>query len=201
MIFHKHQLIFIAIPKTATTSIWWMLRNRTDYWQGHQHYSMESLYKHHDKDLLDYYYSFTIVRNPYDRFVSAFKHMKYNNNLQGCETPLETLKWLLEKKSQSDTGNLEQHMVDDVWIPQNKWCSIHKVIVVDKVIKYETLQSEWDEFVKLQNERVPLSNLLIELPHQNQTLLPQETIILGDEEKKLIQKIYKQDFELFGYVM
>ena len=197
MIFHKHQLVFIAIPKTATTSVWWLLKNRTDGWSGHQHISMLDLYKENDKDLVDFYHSFTIVRNPYTKFVSAYKHMKKNNNLCGNSTPLEMLKYLYGKMQESENKILERHSVDDVWVPQNQWCCIHKIPVVDRIMRYESLESEWKGFVEFQNSRITISNISDQLPHHN--VGDDTDIILGEEEKKYIQKIYRNDFEIFGY--
>lgn len=198
MIFHKHQLVFIAIPKTASTSIWWLLRNRTDGFEGHQHYSILDVYEKNDKDLVDFYYSFAVVRNPYTRFISAFKHMKKNRNLgSGIETPLDKLKDLYKKMQLSENKILERHMDDDVWIPQNQWCCIHKIPVVDKIMRYETLEEEWNKFVEFQNARIPISHISDELPKHN--VGDDSEIILGDEEKKYIQKIYRNDFTIFGY--
>ena len=197
MIFHKHQLVFVAIPKTATTSVWWLLKNRTDGWAGHQHISMLDLYKENDKDLVDFYHSLTIVRNPYTRFVSAYKHMKKNNSLCGNSTPLEMLKYLYGKMQESENKILERHSVDDVWVPQNQWCCIHKIPVVDRIMRYESLESEWKDFVEFQNNRITISNISDQLPHHN---VGDDTDIMIDEaEKKYIQKIYRNDFEIFGY--
>ena len=200
MIFYKHQLVFIAIPKTATTSIWWLLKNRTDGFHGHQHLSMLDVYSQNDKDLVDFYHSFTIVRNPYTRFISSYKHMKKNKSLgAGIETPLEKLKDLYKKMQSSDNRILERHMDDDVWIPQNQWCCIHKIPVVNQIIRYEHLEDEWKDFVQVQNNRIPISNISDELPHHN--IGDSTEIVLGEEEKKYIQKIYRNDFDIFGYVM
>ena len=89
MVFYKFGFLFIGVPKTGTTSIQRSLHNRPDLY--HDHYTYFEEYKRHDVELLDSFYQFSIVRNPYDRFVSmayqwardAKKHEKDINKI--CE--------------------------------------------------------------------------------------------------------------------
>ena len=67
------KVIFIDIPKCATTSIYKMLGDRT--------WDFENCYKHKHQPLSAYpaqarenYYKITCVRNPYDRMVSIWKY-------------------------------------------------------------------------------------------------------------------------------
>ena len=69
MIFHKHRIIWTGIPKNASTTIHAALRNPTDH--QHDHYPLVDDYLRNDSELMDLYKNVTIVRNPYDRFISA----------------------------------------------------------------------------------------------------------------------------------
>lgn len=201
MVFHKHQLVFIAIPKTASTSIWWLLRNRTDGFDTHWHYTYLDLYKTHDKDVVDSYYSFSVVRNPYTRFISAYKQFSCEGEKYHGLSPYEVLKklqiafQLVHTDSQEWTTAVEMN-----FIPQYVFTHIRGIQVVDKLLRYESLSDEWESFTTFQNERVKISNLSSELPRHNEPVNKSQ-IILTDEEKKMIQKLYKKDFELFSYIM
>lgn len=80
MINHEHKFLFLHLPKTGGTSINKFLNNKfknneRDF--GHP-YLLEYTYdeKTDRYSNLDDYFKFTIVRNPYDRLVSAFFYIK-----------------------------------------------------------------------------------------------------------------------------
>ena len=60
-------VLFIAVPKTAGTSIATILRNHGGKGFGHT-----TVYEYPDLDKL---FKFAFVRNPWDRFVSAYNHI------------------------------------------------------------------------------------------------------------------------------
>ena len=76
MVYHNHKLIFIAVPKCMTTSIHRELRTeeQRDKGHGHRHYTFFDLTEEYSNKMLSEYTSFSIVRNPYDRIWSAWKH-------------------------------------------------------------------------------------------------------------------------------
>lgn len=73
MISNKYKTIFVHNPKCAGTSIKTALQQNTDAdWRYNDwHYSYHQLGKKSVYEI-DEYYTFAFVRNPYDRFVSAF---------------------------------------------------------------------------------------------------------------------------------
>lgn len=79
MINHEHKFLFLHLPKTGGTSINKFFNdkfnnNERDF--GHPYLSD---YKCNN---FDDYFKFTIVRNPYDRLVSAFFYMKEYSKFQ-----------------------------------------------------------------------------------------------------------------------
>lgn len=101
MISHRHQCIFIHIPKTGGMSIEKAFMDSLDlrFYKGEcpplmltysknpeigpvslAHLSPAEYVKHSylTQDLFNDYFKFTIVRNPYDRIVSIYKHFKYD---------------------------------------------------------------------------------------------------------------------------
>ena len=104
MVFHKWRTIFIGIAKNASSSIYWSLMNKSDQMcVDHNHNTMFEDFENHDEDLLNSYYSFAVIRNPYTRFYSAWKHnnphpgpmpeedyiVEFNNWVEKFEDPNE----------------------------------------------------------------------------------------------------------------
>jgi hypothetical protein len=80
MINHEHKFLFLHLPKTGGTSINKFFNDTFDNNERHfgHPYLSEYIYdKKTDKHSnLNDYFKFTIVRNPYDRLVSAFFYIK-----------------------------------------------------------------------------------------------------------------------------
>ena len=68
MICHEHKIIFVPIPKNASASV---VRYVKGYLYNYGHQSSVLLMKKYEK-YWDDYYKFCILRNPYDRAVSAY---------------------------------------------------------------------------------------------------------------------------------
>lgn len=71
MISHKHRCIFINIPKCASVSIMNALDMKL-VTPPHWHCSWSDSRQVLGKEILDSYFKFSIVRNPWDRVVSAW---------------------------------------------------------------------------------------------------------------------------------
>jgi hypothetical protein len=181
------EVVFVAIPKTGTRSVYEVLIN--DF-GGHM------LREHGIKIPNEYsgYYSFTIVRNPYDRLVSAWwsttqrGHDKYNYKKElGNNMSFLNFCKNLEKYE----GKFVQHTA-----PQSRWLDNK----LDKIIKYENLNEEW--------LNLPFNRNRLALPHNNPTVSASKknpvarkvyTDYLNNEILPMINKYYHEDFEKTGY--
>ena len=67
---HERNLIFVHIPKNAGTSI--IKAMATEVENIFMDATIEE-YKEHYKDYWDKYKKFTVIRDPIDRFISAYK--------------------------------------------------------------------------------------------------------------------------------
>ncbi|NDG54279.1 MAG: hypothetical protein EBY39_14850, partial [Flavobacteriia bacterium] len=95
IISNKHRYAFIRLHRTGSTSISRYLNNFEDKWTDlieqiasrddlslvagkpvDPHHVPYFLARHFVPDELDSYFSFTFVRNPWDRFVSAWKYLQ-----------------------------------------------------------------------------------------------------------------------------
>ena len=72
MIIHKYRAIFLHIPKCAGTSMEeWIRREAIP---GEKAEDLRQRHLPHHMNIYPYYFLFTFIRNPYDRFVSVFQH-------------------------------------------------------------------------------------------------------------------------------
>lgn len=193
-LYHKYGVVFIQIPKNASISIHYTMRNRTD--DQHAHYKYLDEYSNNDTELFSSYTSFACVRNPYDRFVSIYEyrtmgeydpnHIKFNQTIEKLYLG----------------GDKEFDCMDLAYSPQYKFITIKNIILVDEILRFENLKEDWKNFVSLINSK----NNLFKLPNQLQTHNVTPSKIgkkwqdyYTKETADMIYQIYKKDFQILGY--
>jgi hypothetical protein len=200
MIYHKWKLIFVGIPKNASTSIHLALKNRTDYYsEGHKHDTIFDEYNQHDEDVLLHYDSMCVVRNPYDRFYSAWK---FNHPHPGPTTEEQfksSFNTFVKKMDSSNKINLD--LSHHHYWPQYKFVTLNKRIVVDHVLRYESLQNDWVIFQKEWNERRKLPYCMnLYLPFENCSQIKTKwQDIYEPQSLQIVYNHYHTDFEIFNY--
>ena len=136
----------------------------------------------------DYYKTdddlFCVVRNPYDKIVSAYKY-KFRNG-SSKEGLNKFIKEMLTDFSSNERWN-GCHI-----LPQHKYT--HGNIKCDNILKFESLDSDFKKLLSKYN-----INLNIELEKNNKSKANVSVNDLTQESKDLIYKVYKKDFELFNY--
>ena len=193
MVFHKYKLIVVGIPKNASSSLSDVLKNKTD--NSHDHRTLIDEYNYNDSDLLSTYTSLAVVRNPYDRFFSGVHQIRRdateNNNL----TVQEVIEQEIYYKEQG---------INEAFYTQNQFIYLGKILLVDKIIKYENLHEEWKNFTEEYNKTaeykikkvLPFSNTT-----KNKKSWTEEFKTLTQDQLDLINTMYERDFKLFGYEM
>ena len=156
---------------------------------------------------------FTIVRNPYDRLVSAYTHLELDRLPTG-PYPFET--FCADARDHCAThidqhGRFRFHSGANVFLlPQYVFVcdtEAHRC-VVDRVLRFEQLDNEWKA---LRQEWGLVAYVPERLPHMNQsrprlsprtrptrTRLPDGTS-WTPELRDVVYSIYQRDFEWFGY--
>ena len=200
MVYHEINTIFVQITKTASTSIHNLLGNEREL-------TLPLVHKRYDKSVEDEminrldvsnYYSFSVVRNPYDRYVSSYFFMKkiYNWN----KTFDETLDELISKFP---------NWWDNTFIllrPQ--WwfvCNRNTYdIQVDEIYRYETIGDDWSTIANKINTNNPTANISTTLPMLNITPNRDNwetyyTGTIGQQRAQKVEQIYNKDFEVFNY--
>lgn len=194
-VYHKWRTVFVQITKNASSAIHEALQNPSD--QSHDHALYIDILSQNDPELVESYYSFAVVRNPYDRFVSAWEYLKNYEEVRWPLTFEETVRQFHKR------GRFFYTSEDRVWWPQARFIAIKKILLVDKVIKYENLNAEWPQIVEEIVKRVP------EGYSRPKDLLDQVNVT-GREKKRwedyytpelraMVYDLYRRDFEMFGY--
>jgi chondroitin 4-sulfotransferase 11 len=186
-----HKLIFIHIPKNAGISIEEALFGKKI---GHK--SILQFEAHNEKKY-DEYFKFTVVRNPFDRLVSAFHFLKKgginpvdkkwsDKNLMNIDD-FESFVYKLKDKKFAKKVLNQQH-----FRPQYKYLVTSKgTLNIDLIMKFENLSSD---FVKL-TDMINMKDKTLE--HKNKSDRNSWEEYYDENSKELIHKLYQKDFELF----
>jgi len=141
---------------------------------------------------------FMVVRNPYERVLSSFKHWQRHRKKQTGVQLVEILNTFMKTKLQHmpDEGlyKLDGHLVPQYLYTQP--------VYPDQPVEILRLESLADDFGCLvQKYRLPRSMDFRGGNHSAVNASPSEVTIsnLTDESIALIERVYQQDFQSFGY--
>lgn len=189
IISEKHNFIYIAVPKTGTTSVHNVFSNLDDETlfierknRNRKDRVNQSLYKHIKgpilkKEIKNYnkYFKFAFNRNPWDRVVSWFTYGDYRMNSD----------WL-------SRSNLEK-FPKFFWANQSEWLFEGDSCLVDFLGRFENLQEDFDTIC----DKIVIPRQ--QLPHKNKTNHKHYTEYYNDETKQIVAEKYAKDIEYFGY--
>lgn len=197
-VYHKWRTVFVQITKNASSAVHDALRNPSD--NSHDHALYIDILSNNDPELVESYYSFAVCRNPYDRFVSAWEYLRNYSEIRWSLSFEETIETFHRR------GRFFYTPEDVVWWPQARFIAIKKIILVDKVVRYENLAREWPTVVEEIMQRVPEGfsrpkDYLDQVNPDNVTGRngkPWQEYYTPELKQK-VYELYKRDFELFGY--
>jgi len=191
-----YKCIFIHIPRTAGTSIKEVFKLPG---RGHptwQYFYREYPYKWNT------YMKFAVVRNPWDRVVSAFTYAKmwksyWHNTRMGPHPDYHVLQDKTFTECCEILKNKRSLLKHEAWFPQYLWITEVQnkiLIVVDQILRYEELESEFSVLCK----KLDLAD--IRLPKVNQSAREDYRKYYTEETMKIIEDLYATDIGLFKYV-
>lgn len=213
------KLIYIRLPKTASTSISDLLikENNFKYLNSkninHNNIIIEplrlikynlintnifsnGLYNEYNKIIkIKDHHTFTIVRSPYTRLVSAWKYLtnhekiKSNNMKKNIDINFEDFVYYVYKEQK----NLE---LRDRWHiePYSNLLNKSGKIFVDTIIKFEKINKEFKDFCEKFNIKGQLKTL-------NSSKIKNYNSYYNETLIEMVNEIYKSDFNLFKYKM
>jgi len=202
MVSDKYKCIFIHYPKTAGESMASALtpilqpKQQVGFNNKHLLIGTTAKYlKNHFGVKWQSYFKFSIVRNPWDRAISWYFHLRKKgdllNPLNACEIArkcsfLEFCKIVLqEEKPKVETTHFTPFCH---WALDEQGDSI-----LDFVGRFENLQQDFDTICK----KIGIPRQV--LPHNNGSKHKHYTEYYDDETKQIVAEKYAKDIEYFGY--
>lgn len=201
MVYHHLETVYIQTTRVASNSIHKILATDLELTVPLEHKSYNTVI--HDEALanndITNYYSFSVVRNPYDRYVSAYTFL--NNIHPGYG------------KTFDEFLDLMISFLPDFWnntfsLFRPQWWFIcgqdQETISIDNICRFETLASDWTATANTINSNNPDANIPTTLETLNPSTGRQawETYFtgsLGQERAQKIDTLYDKDFQLFNY--
>lgn len=201
MINYKDGILFIHIPKNAGTSV----ANALEFKSTSHITASEILYQ--NPALLKNSFSFCIVRNPFERFLSLYYYAKleksyYHDNINPQKSLFGKHEdyGILKNSSIEKCARLliENKLVHDRswnhWLPQHTWIYDEKGknCLVKKIYRINDLEILCHDLEKHTgfNIFIPKLNVSKDFTYQR---------VINKKTKEILEEYYKRDFELFDY--
>jgi hypothetical protein len=176
--------IFIHINKTAGSSIEKALKIPSEHKTA-----LEKIQQIGQKNW-DKKFTFTVIRNPWDKVVSHYHYRVKTNQTDLGVNPVEFTKWV--KLTYGDK-NAFYYDNPKMFMPQVDWIADKNAkILVDKIIYFENLESDFN---------VVLQKLgrTITLPHVKKSNHGIYREYYDPETIEIVNNWFGRDIEIFGY--
>ncbi len=189
-------MIFVRVPKNASTSIYSHLGEH-NLIKKHEKMFIDALFKKklyknwlsptHAKpdeiygifgNLVKNYMSFAVVRNPFDRTVSLF-----NGQQSSFEHFCDTLK---ENHANNNKDFIAIHQ-------QTEW--FDGAFRPNFILRFENLKNDFQEMLDL----CQIKHITADIPHSNSSNRTDYKNYYNSKTKKIIEKIFEKDLDIFKY--
>lgn len=188
MISHEHKCIFVHCHKCAGESIELALFGKSDkgfggdFYEGspEKHFTIPQYIKEYGSEIWNNYFTFSFVRNPWDRLISWIKyrdkrHNLYEGKINSC---------IIKKEIDVDIISTSTYF---------NILSLDTDGVIDYIGRFENLQQDFN--IVCDKIGIPQQQLL----HVNKTHHKHYTEYYDDETREIVAERYAKDIEYFGY--
>ena len=189
--FNKTKTIFVHIPKTAGISLLSAIYGNVSLESHRSIFFNQTALNIKSND----FFSFTFVRNPFDRLYSTYKFLENGGINKQDEIAFQTHFAKFTSFEDFVMNGLNKNMIYQVThlIPQYEYlCDWKGKVSVDFVGRFESL----DKDVKRLSEHLTKD---IKLNHLNKTFKVDYTEVYTDDMIKKVKSIYKKDLRIFNY--
>jgi hypothetical protein len=188
MISHEKKFAFIHIPKTAGVSILTCLEQYRDEEKFKVGHNTQKIYL----EFLNTksYTQFSVVRNPWDRLVSAFFYLKRGgvnmlDKQAARQLSLKNISFLNFLKKLNPLNTYDHFKTQLSWFDEE--------ISSVNFLKFETIQKDFNLICK----KIQITPKV--LPYKNKTKHKHYTEYYNDETRQIVAEKYAKDIEYFGY--
>lgn len=210
---HSHKFIFLATPRTGSTTVRYILDRYSDIASVHiTEITNDFPFYHHISALelksifedrgwnWNSYEKFCFVRNPFDRIVSLYHHHLWMRNyikVNSVRTFIRKL-WVITTRSPCfrDYVNSIDSKSRLPTSLKSFLCDREGNFLVNEILMFERLADELPKFLS----RFDISITAEDIPHLNASVDRLDYRKYYDEESKnRVRELYKYEFERFGY--
>jgi chondroitin 4-sulfotransferase 11 len=194
---HQHRCLFLHVPKNGGTSI----KKALDM-PGGGHPTWQ-VYANNYPDIWRNYASFAVVRNPWDRAVSAYHQAKmkeshWHNEQMGMHLDYRLLHNKTFEQCVVILSKERPRLQHDSWKDQSQFivdtASPERRIMVGTLLRFETLAEDFNHFCRakgIQCEPLPSMNVSDRSRDYRQ--------YFNDQTRQMIEEVYAEDIKAFGY--
>jgi len=195
MVSHDRRFVFLHIPKTAGTTVrralGGFLEPVRSTWLGddYKHMTAQRVRQLYGEQVLERYFKFCFVRNPWERMVSFYA---YHRRGQGSSLARSTIRFC---QTHTFAEFVAQHINRDLWQgPQLDWITLEDgSLAVDFVGRVERLQQDYEVVC----ERLGIPP--VKLPRRNESPHASYTTYYDARTRQLVEQAHARDIEAFGY--
>jgi len=189
--FYETKTIFVHIPKTAGISLLSAIYGNVSLESHRSIFFSQTALNIKAND----FFSFTFVRNPFDRLYSTYRFLENGGINRKDEIAFQTHFAKFTSFEDFVMNGLNKNMIYQVThlIPQYEYlCDWKGKVLVDFVGRFESLDRDVKKLSKILSKEIKLS-------HLNKSSKLDYTDVYTDEMIKKVKNIYKNDLRIFNY--